>query len=301
MVKLVSVIIPTYNERLTVNHCLVSLFKQSYRPLEIIVVDDGSTDNTVRIVKNFERSTRFARPRRLEIKQSRARRTIICQLLTQQHLGPGKARNLGAKHANGDILVFVDADMTFDRGFIKDLTKPIFARETIGTFSKNEMNANSDNIWSKCWNLNRTGSIQKLIPENSPDLSPVFRAILKKEFVQVGGFTSSGEYTDDWSLSEKLDKKASLATEAIYYHSNPSNLDEVWKQAKWFATNKFISGDPLRSIKSLIFYSFVVSVPVAIIKTLKYRNLSFIFFRIYFDLAVWTAIPRAFISKIKAK
>src|SRR3990167_4182565 len=101
MAKKVSLIIPAYNEEEVIGNCLKSLLKQTFKPLEIIVVDDGSTDNTISIVKNCQLPT------------------VNCQLFCQKHLGPGSARNLGASKAKGEILIFVDADMTFDKNFVK--------------------------------------------------------------------------------------------------------------------------------------------------------------------------------------
>ena len=86
MGKLISVIIPAFNEEKTIGGCLKSLKNQSYKQMEIIVVDDGSSDSTRNIVKGFS-----------DIK-----------LLTQSHKGPGQARNLGASNAKGEILIFVD-------------------------------------------------------------------------------------------------------------------------------------------------------------------------------------------------
>src|SRR3989344_6018981 len=103
MGQLISVIIPVFNEEKTIGECLNSIKDQSYKHMEIIVVDDGSSDSTRNIVKGFS-----------DIK-----------LLTQSHKGPGQARSLGAANAKGEILVFVDADMTFDKDFIGDLVKPI--------------------------------------------------------------------------------------------------------------------------------------------------------------------------------
>src|SRR4030066_376370 len=120
----ISVIVPTYNEEKHIEECIVSLFQQDYQDMEIIAVDDGSTDRTREILQKFA-----------EKKQ------II--FLKQNHLGPGHARNLGVSCSGGEILVFVDADMIFSKGeFLHELVKPIIDGKSKGTFSKEEYVAN---------------------------------------------------------------------------------------------------------------------------------------------------------------
>lgn len=291
MSRLISVIIPTYNEQKSIAECLESLASQSYKQLEIIVVDDGSTDQTLLKIKN------------LKVKN------LI--LLKQNHKGPGPARNLGASKAKGEILVFVDADMTFAKNFISDLTAPIIDGQTSGTFSKNEMNANKDNIWSRCWNINRGWPIDRLIPPDYPLTAPVYRSILKSEFDKVGGFDTTGEYTDDWSLSRKLAVKSTLAKGAVYYHKNPSTLKEVWKQARWIGKNEFISGTPVRKLRSLVFYSAPISLVIAVYKSflnfnqLAPRNFSevgsFLIFKLTYDFAIWVSVLKSFFGEAKSK
>lgn len=281
--KSTSVVIPVYNEEKSIAECLKSLKTQSYKPIEIIIVDDGSQDDTLKIIRNLK----------LEI------RNLF--LLKQKHLGPGKARNLGAANAKGEILVFADADMTFDKNFIKDLVKPILEGKTIGTFSKNEMVKNKDNIWSNCWNINKNLPKDRMIAKNYPNKAPVFRAILKSDFKKVGGFDESGEYTDDWSLSKKLGEKSTAASGAIYYHSNPESLKEVWQQARWIGKNEFITGSFLRKLRSLVFYSFPASFVVGLFKSLINFNFYFLFFKLIYDLAVFTSVTRSFFGETKAK
>ena len=177
MMKL-SVIIPTYNEGDVILKCLESLSKQTHRDFDIIVVDDGSTDGTV------EKLQESKNPR--------------IQILEQKHQGAGAARNLGEKNAKGRILVFVDADMTFDKDFLSKLVKPIEEGKVKGTFSKEEFVSNWKNEWARCWNVNEGWEDKKRHPKNYPDHETVFRAILKSEFDKVGGFTPGG-YDDDWS------------------------------------------------------------------------------------------------------
>lgn len=280
---LVSVIIPTYNEQGTIKDCLQSLTKQGYKPLEIILVDDGSTDRTIEIIKNRQQSI-----------------TNI-QLFRQNHQGPGTARNLGASKARGQILVFVDADMTFDKDFIKDLISPILAGKTIGTFSKNEFVSNKENVWSICWNINRQLPAHRMLPENYPDEAPVFRAILKKEFDKVAGFERSGQYTDDWSLSRKLGIRSKLAKGAIYYHANPATLAEVWKQARWIGKNEFMSGNLWRKIRSLVIHNPASSLIMGTIKSVINFNFYFLLFKLVYDLAIIISVNKSFLGEKKAK
>lgn len=278
MLELLSIIIPIYNEGNCLEDCLLSLKKQSYPKQEILVVDDGSTDNSIEIAKKFN-----------------------VKILTQNHKGPGTARNLGASSAKGEILVFVDSDMTFEKDFIKDLTKPIISGSTIGTFSKNELVSNNNNPWSVCWNINRNASKNRMLPSNYPDTAPVFRAILKSEFDKVKGFETNGDYTDDWSISEKLNVKSTLASGATYYHANPATLKEIWRQARWIGKNKFITGNFIRKVKSLVVYNPLAAIVVGAYKSIRYLNLRFVVFKIIYNNAVFLSVLGSFGHQSKYK
>lgn len=86
--KLVSVIIPVYNGELYLAEALDSVFAQGYRPIEVIVVDDGSTDNTAAVAKRYNQ----------------------VHYLHQANQGPAVARNTGLSHCKGDLISFLDAD-----------------------------------------------------------------------------------------------------------------------------------------------------------------------------------------------
>lgn len=86
---LVSVVVPSYNAAKTLRACLSAAFDQTYRPIEVIVVDDASTDDTARIAAEFP-----------------------CRLIRQPaNRGVSAARNLGAARAAGQILFFLDSDV----------------------------------------------------------------------------------------------------------------------------------------------------------------------------------------------
>ena len=269
----VSVIIPTYNEEESIGDCLLSLQSQNIDSYEIVVVDDGSTDKTVDIVKKFN-----------DVK-----------LFTQGHRGAGAARNLGTSKSQGEILVFVDADMTFDKDFLKNLIKPInlpasgVGRTIIGTFSKEEYLANKDNVWARCWNLNRGLPPDKMHPQNYPDYDRVFRAISKEYFDRAGGFDESAGYTDDYSLSQKLGTMAVAAPNAIFYHKNPGTLKEVFIQSKWMAKRKYRLG-LLGYLVALARVSLPISLVIGAILALRHQILEFIIFKVVSDFGQFIGI-----------
>lgn len=273
----VSVVIPVFNEEKDITACLESLLNQTYRDMEIIVVDDGSSDKTLEIIKDFP-----------------------IKILKQNHLGPGIARNLGAKEAVGEILVFVDGDMTFDKKFIEKLVKPIMSGKSIGTFSKEERVANKDNVWSKCWNLNKGLPLDKMHPKNYPDTQPVFRAILKKEFDKVGGFKPIG-YIDDHTLAEALGIKATSAEGAIFYHKNPANLVEVFNQARWIGKSEYkrrkIDSEFIMKVISLIRYNPLFSLIKGAIGSVRLGSPIYLVFKIVYDLAIEISLLGSFVGE----
>jgi glycosyltransferase involved in cell wall biosynthesis len=87
--QLVSVIIPTYNRASLISDAVQSVLGQSHRNVEIIVVDDGSTDNTRSVVDSFKGAVRY---------------------IISDHGGPAHARNAGMKAATGKYIAFLDSD-----------------------------------------------------------------------------------------------------------------------------------------------------------------------------------------------
>ena len=207
--KRLSVIIPTYNEEKDILNCLESLKNQSYKNMEILVIDDGSTDNTRKLVRKFQK----------------------IKLIEGEHRGPGFSRNLGAKKAKGEILIFVDADMTFDKDYLKDLVKPILKdKNLLGTEEQFQTATNLNTFWSRCYGKYRSN------PFN--EKGKVFRAIRKKEFLEMGGFDPQYGYSDDQTFLFKYDKKSKVAKGAKCFHNNPSTMKEVFAQSIWMGSSE---------------------------------------------------------------
>jgi hypothetical protein len=92
---LISVIIPVYNAARFLDEGVRSILNQSYPKIEIIVVDDGSTDDLERVIQNLPVEVRFVR---------------------QPNRGPASARNAGIQRASGDLMAFLDADDLWPQG-----------------------------------------------------------------------------------------------------------------------------------------------------------------------------------------
>lgn len=111
-----SIIVPNYNKEVYIEECINSILNQTYKNYEIIMIDDGSTDNSVEVINKFN-----------------------INLLKTNRLQAGGARNLGLKHATGDYIIFLDSDdYLSSNNVLEKLTKIITDEELIFlNYSKN--------------------------------------------------------------------------------------------------------------------------------------------------------------------
>lgn len=105
--SLVSIIIPAYNTEKYIENCLRSITNQTYNNLEIIVIDDGSTDETYKLCKSWEN------------KDERLR------IIKKSNTGVSDTRNIGIKLANGKYIVFIDSDDYVSDDYVETLVDNI--------------------------------------------------------------------------------------------------------------------------------------------------------------------------------
>ena len=89
---LITVIVPAYNAEATIERCINSIIKQTYNNLEVIIVNDGSTDNTQTVCENM------------------AKKDTRINVINKENEKVSKTRNRGIEEATGDYIVFVDSD-----------------------------------------------------------------------------------------------------------------------------------------------------------------------------------------------
>lgn len=205
----VSAVVSAYNEERHIQRLVRSLSDQTLTPHEIIVVDDGSTDATGSLAREEG-----------------------AQVIRVDHAGPATGRNVGARHATGEVLVFVDGDMACSPTFIECLTAPIFCGETLGTFTREIYVGEPANAWSRSYCHIRRLGYPRLLPAEYPDTSANFRSISRQAFVEVQGYDDVG-YGEDMTLAAKLGALAQAASGATCEHYNPDTPREIFENARW--------------------------------------------------------------------
>ena len=180
---MISVIIPTYNRARYLQRAIDSVLDQTHLPDELIIVDDGSTDNTAEIVDDVT-----------------SRATFPMHFLRQENKGASSARNLGIQHALGDILCFLDSDDWWD-------TKKIELQLPLLLENSNTLITHTLEIWFR--NGVRVNQKKKHAPGNGSIFSACLKmcvvgmstVMVRKElFEQYGVFDESLPCCEDYDL-----------------------------------------------------------------------------------------------------
>jgi glycosyltransferase involved in cell wall biosynthesis len=103
MAPKVSVIVPVYNCEKYISNCLDTILNQTYTNIEIVIVNDGSSDGSEKIIKRYK---------------ERDNRIVYCY---QNNSGPSAARNKGIQNSRGEYLVFIDSDDTVNKNYIESM------------------------------------------------------------------------------------------------------------------------------------------------------------------------------------
>jgi glycosyltransferase involved in cell wall biosynthesis len=214
---LVSVIMPAYNSKQTIAGSVKSVIAQTYTHWELIVVDDGSTDNTAKVITDMNHPQ--------------------IRVINQQNGGQSSARNHGIRLAKGDYIAFLDAD---DYWLEKKLDYQIRyfenASESVGLVHTNYIEFNDKREYSPkplrhvkrhCFE----GDVEEtLVVHNFIGILTVM--IPKTVLHDVGVFDESLLNSPDWDLWTRIVKKyrvGYIETPLAKYRFNPSGLSKNYK------------------------------------------------------------------------
>ena len=164
----ISIIIPVYNASLTLKECLDAIFDSNFKDFEVIVVSDNSTDDSVKIAKQYQ-----------------------CKIIElKENKGPAFARNSGAQISKGDTLIFIDSDVIINKGSLISVANKFLDKEINviqGIYSHEPSYKNLSTQYQQSfycyysWNTN--------IKYTSSLITNCF-AIRKKIFIDVKGFNT---------------------------------------------------------------------------------------------------------------
>ena len=185
----ISIIIPVYNVEKYLEECLDSLLSQSLNNIEILCINDGSTD------------------RSLDILQQYAKKDIRLKILNQQNSGSGIARNKGMEQAKGDYLVFLDSDDFFDPTFIEEMYSRALQTE-------------SDVVICNFFEFDNTKKIA-----NAKTVDPLFLALSEKSFFSPEQISENIFNIFSFSPWNKIYRRRFIQKQQICYQSLSSCND----------------------------------------------------------------------------
>ena len=209
-----SVIIPLYNKGPYINRALESVIEQTFRDFELIVVDDGSTDDSFKVAQSALKDAEVGH-----------------QLIRQENAGVGRTRNNGVMAASGEYICFLDADDWWAPSFLERMDWLINAYPDAGIYGTNYycVKNGRERI---CVTTAKTGYInycRSYAEKLQMPLTSISVAIPKAVFQSSGGFKPHLKLGEDFDLWIRiaLSHKVAFLDEPLAYYFQDSN--PVWR------------------------------------------------------------------------
>jgi cellulose synthase/poly-beta-1,6-N-acetylglucosamine synthase-like glycosyltransferase/peptidoglycan/xylan/chitin deacetylase (PgdA/CDA1 family) len=273
----VTVIVPAYNEEVGIERAVRSLDSADYPDLEVIVVDDGSTDTTASIVERVG-SDRV-------------------QLVRQDNAGKAAALNTGVRLSTSDVVVMVDGDTVFEPDTIRCLVRPL-GDERVGAVAGNTKVGNRAGL------LGRWQHIEYVVGFNldrrmyevlqcTPTVPGAIGAFRRDVLTEVGGISSDtlAEDTDLTLAIGRTGRRVVYAEQARAWTEAPSTLTGLWRQryrwsygtmqAVWKHRGALISRDPRearigrRALPYMLFFQILLPILAPLIDLFALYGLVF--------------------------
>ncbi|MDO4761367.1 MAG: glycosyltransferase family 2 protein [Corynebacterium sp.] len=219
---LVSIIVPCFNEARVLPACVRSVLRSEYEFFELIIVDDGSTDNTKEVM--------------LELGKLDSRIITI----HQRNAGKGAALNTGTEYASGEFLMYVDADGVFRPDTIAEMLRA-FRHAKVGAVCGDDRPVNVDRTLTTLLALishvgtgyvRRALAVVNCLPVVSGNIGMFRRSVL-----QETGLLLTDSLGEDLELTWRVHRagfQVAFAPRAIVYAESPSTLRGLWRQrVRW--------------------------------------------------------------------
>lgn len=207
----VSVLVPVYNGQSTIRECLDSIMALDYprEKLEVIAVDDGSTDKTMSILKNYP-----------------------IKSVQKEHGGYPSAMNAGLRIAKGEIRVIVDADTYVEREWLTKILEE-FKDDKVGIVSGYVATKPNAKFWARIVGFESEDRYDQMRSKYVDFITSTCTAYRKEVFGQVGFFNEVLKRGSDEDLAQRASKagwKIVLKKEAWCYHDWSSSVKRYFKK-----------------------------------------------------------------------
>lgn len=189
---LVSVIVATRNSHKTLDACLSSITRQTYKPIELVIVDRDSTDGTKVIAKFYTDKVYNYRPER------------------------SAQRNYGVSQANGEFVLMIDSDMELSPDVVRDCIDVMcYKPQTRGIIIPEE--SFGKGFWARCKQLERSFY-------RGNNAIEAARFFAKNTYESVGGYDETMVSGEDWDLSSKVRNLGRIERISSMIHHNEGHL-----------------------------------------------------------------------------
>ena len=205
----VSVIIPGKNSSDTIGQCIESIVKQSYQNLEVIYVDNDSSDNSIEIASGYP-----------------------IEVIAESRRGSFIARNTGARNASGEILVFIDSDCIAEKEFVGKLIRTIIDGKEVSCMGS--IQSAEENKWSAIEQKTFDNLIEEIKKMDYVSIAYSGNLAVKKSvFDQLHGFDEDFFWAADIEFSLRLIKagyKIRYVADANVKHFHRTSIVTIFKR-----------------------------------------------------------------------
>lgn len=222
----VSIVIPTHNRANFVGEAVASALGQDYRSLEVIVIDDGSTEETKEALATF-----------------RDRRLIYVR---QDNAGPSQARNRAIAMARGEYITFLDSDDYYLPSKVGTQVAFLDANPQFGMAYMSGLGVNEDRLsYNHTYRASLSGKLYSQIAFFRPHTITLSNVMVRKEVLEkVGGFDEHMRRFEDVDLLRRISKSTPIA-----------GIDEMGAHIRSHAGNKLESLDPEAVASTVDYYA----------------------------------------------
>lgn len=210
----ISIIVPVYNTGAKLKKCLDSLVNQTVKDIEIIIINDGSTDNSEEVIKEYIKNNSKENEDKTESN------SVKIEFYSKENEGIAKTRNYGIEKANSDYILFVDSDDYIDKKLVEKLLPYIEQNIDLIKFKLQRVNENGEILEKTDGPVfeKTTGQegFNKLYSQDVLLDSPCVY-LMKKELFKKNNFTFKRTYHEDFGLMPLVIVSAKDMVSTPYY------------------------------------------------------------------------------------